>query len=112
MTSTHILSVLVENKPGVLARAAGLFARRGYNINSLSVGPTQDPKVSHMTIAVSVEEHPLEQIVGQLDKLVNVIRIVDLEYDEAIEAEMDGINARLQRLAGLRPVPAPSSAVS
>lgn len=108
--STHILSVLVENKPGVLARAAGLFARRGFNINSLSVGPTQDPEVSHMTIAVSVETHPLEQIVGQLDKLVNVLRIVDLEYDEAIEREMDGINTRLQRLAGLRPVPAPTRA--
>lgn len=108
--STHILSVLVENKPGVLARAAGLFARRGFNINSLSVGPTQDPEVSHMTIAVSVETHPLEQIVGQLDKLVNVLRIQDLEYDEAIEREMDGINTRLQRLAGLRPVPAPTRA--
>lgn len=111
MTSTHILSVLVENKPGVLARAAGLFARRGFNISSLAVGPTQDPAVSHMTIAVSVETHPLEQIVGQLDKLVNVIRIVDLEYDAAIEREMDGINDRLQRLAGLRPVPTPATAV-
>ena len=108
--STHILSVLVENKPGVLARAAGLFARRGFNIESLAVGPTQDPDVSHMTIAVSVDEHPLEQIVGQLDKLVNVLTIVDLEYDASIEREMDGINTRLQRLAGLRPVPAPSNA--
>ena len=109
--STHILSVLVENKPGVLARVAGLFARRGFNINSLSVGPTQDPNVSHMTIAVSVESHPLEQIVGQLDKLVNVLNIDDLEYDEAIEREMDGINSRLQRLTGLRPVPAPAEAI-
>jgi acetolactate synthase-1/3 small subunit len=102
--STHILSVIVENKPGVLARASGLFARRGFNIDSLAVGPTQDAAISHMTIALSVESTPLEQIVKQLDKLVNVLSIVDLEYDETIETEMDAINSRLQRLAGLRPV--------
>lgn len=110
--STHILSVLVENKPGVLARVAGLFFRRGYNINSLSVGPTQDAAISHMTIALSVESHPLEQIVKQLDKLVNVLDIEDLEYHEAIAAEMDAINARLQRLAELRPVSDASHAES
>ena len=110
--STHILSVLVENKPGVLARASGLFARRGFNIDSLAVGPTQDPDVSHMTMVVSVDTHPLEQVVKQLDKLINVLHIVDLDYNEAIEREMDSINARLQKLAGLRSVPAPSSVAS
>ena len=109
--STHILSVLVENKPGVLARTSGLFARRGYNIDSLAVGPTSDPAVSHMTIVVSVDLH-LDQVVKQLDKLINVLHIVDLDYDEAIEREMDSINSRLQKLAGLRPVPAPSSVAS
>ena len=73
--STHTLSVLVENKPGVLARAAGLFARRGFNIDSLAVGPTQDPEFSHMSIVVSVDGHPLEQVVSQLNKLINVIHI-------------------------------------
>ena len=81
--STHTLSVLVENKPGVLARAAGLFARRGYNIDSLAVGPTEDHTISHMTIVVSVDGHPLEQIVSQLDKLVNVI---DIEVDPVTAA--------------------------
>ena len=110
--STHILSVLVENKPGVLARASGLFARRGFNIDSLAVGPTQDPDISHMTLVVSVEDHGVEQVVKQLDKLINVLHIVDLDYDEAIEREMDSINSRLQKLVGLRPVPAPSRAAS
>lgn len=109
--STHVLSVLVQNKPGVLARTSGLFARRGFNIDSLAVGPTQDPAVSHMTIVVSVEDHGVEQVVKQLDKLINVLHIVDLDYDESIEREMDSINGRLQKLAGLRPVPAPAEAV-
>ena len=76
--TTHVLSVLVQNKPGVLARVAGLFARRGFNIDSLAVGPTQDPAVSHMTIVVSVEDHGVEQVVKQLDKLINVLHIVDI----------------------------------
>ena len=110
--STHILSVLVENKPGVLARTSGLFARRGFNIDSLAVGPTQDPAISHMTIVVSVEDHGVDQVVKHFDKLVNVLHIVDLEFDEAIEREMESINDRLQKLVGLRPVPAPSSVAS
>ena len=76
--STHVLSVIVENKPGVLARVSGLFARRAFNIDSLAVGPTGDPTVSHMTIVVSVDSKPLEQVVKQLDKLINVLQIVDV----------------------------------
>ena len=68
----HTLSVLVENKPGVLARVSGLFSRRGFNIDSLAVGPTEHPGVSRMTIVVSVEDFPLEQVTKQLNKLVNV----------------------------------------
>jgi acetolactate synthase-1/3 small subunit len=77
--SRHTLSVLVENKPGVLARIAGLFARRGYNIDSLAVGPTEHDEVSRMTIVVSVEDSPLEQVTKQLNKLVEVIKIVELD---------------------------------
>jgi acetolactate synthase I/III small subunit len=77
--STHILSVLVENKPGVLARVAGLFARRGYNIESLAVAPTDDERFSRITIVVDVESAPLEQIVKQLFKLINVVKISELD---------------------------------
>lgn len=84
----HTLSVLVENKPGVLARIAGLFARRGFNIESLAVGPTENPKVSRMTIVVKVEAKPLSQVVRQLDKLVNVIHIEELHHDGAVEREL------------------------
>ena len=79
MTERHTLSVLVENKPGVLARVSGLFSRRGFNIESLAVGPTEHPDVSRMTIVVAVEDFPLEQVTKQLNKLVNVIKIVELE---------------------------------
>ena len=84
----HTLSVLVENKPGVLARISGLFARRGYNIHSLAVGPTEYENVSRMTIVVNVEDKPLEQVVKQLNKLINVIKIVELERDSAVEREL------------------------
>ena len=77
--SKHTLSVLVENKPGVLARIAGLFARRGFNIDSLAVGPTEYADVSRMTIVVNVEDNPLEQVTKQLNKLINVLKIRDLE---------------------------------
>ena len=86
--STHTLSVLVENKPGVLARIAGLFSRRGFNIDSLAVGPTEHPEISRMTIAVSVDEQPLEQITKQLNKLVNVIKIVELEPSQTVQREL------------------------
>src|SRR6476661_6267881 len=85
---THTLSVLVENKPGVLARIAGLFSRRGFNIDSLAVGPTEHPRISRMTIVVGVDESPLEQVTKQLNKLVEVIKIVELEGREAIEREL------------------------
>jgi acetolactate synthase small subunit len=74
----HKLEVLVENEPGVLARVAGLFARRTYNIDSLTVGPTENAKISKMIIEVSVEGHSLEQVIAQLDKLINVIRIEEV----------------------------------
>jgi len=77
--SKHTLSVLVENKPGVLARIAGLFSRRGFNIDSLAVGPTEHPEISRMTIVVNVEDSPLEQVTKQLNKLIEVIKIVELD---------------------------------
>ncbi|WP_018682123.1 acetolactate synthase small subunit [Actinokineospora enzanensis] len=84
----HTLSVLVENKPGVLARVAGLFSRRGFNIESLAVGPTEHPDVSRMTIVVAVEDLPLEQVTKQLNKLINVIKIVELEPAAAVQREL------------------------
>jgi acetolactate synthase I/III small subunit len=86
--STHTLSVLVENKPGVLTRVAGLFARRGFNIHSLAVGPTEHPAVSRMTVVVDVDELPLEQVTKQLNKLVNVIKIVELEHSASVQREL------------------------
>ena len=84
----HTLSVLVENKPGVLARVAELFARRGFNIESLAVGTTQKPDISRMTIVVDIEEHSLEQVRKQLHKLVNVIEIVELDAETSVSREM------------------------
>jgi acetolactate synthase-1/3 small subunit len=84
----HTLSVLVENKPGVLARIAGLFSRRGFNIDSLAVGPTEHPEISRMTIAVNVEGNPLEQVTKQLNKLINVIKIVELEPGSSVQREL------------------------
>ena len=86
--TTHTLAVLVENSPGVLARVAGLFARRAYNIDSLSVSPTENPDVSRMTIVVNVESHSLEQVIRQLDKLVNVIHIAEMKVDNSVQAEL------------------------
>jgi acetolactate synthase-1/3 small subunit len=84
----HTLSVLVENKPGVLARIAGLFSRRGFNIDSLAVGPTEHDEVSRMTIVVNVEESPLEQVTKQLNKLVEVIKIVELDGSASVNREL------------------------
>ena len=86
--TTHTLSVLVENKPGVLARVSGLFSRRGFNIESLAVGPTEHPEISRITILVSVEGTALEQVTKQLNKLVNVIKIVELEDAHAVQREL------------------------
>src|SRR5436309_11551351 len=84
----HILSVLVENKFGVLSRVAGLFARRGFNIFSLAVSPTEDERFSRMTIVVDAESAPLEQVTRQLDKLINVVEIRELSKGEAVEREL------------------------
>jgi len=84
----HTLSVLVEDKPGVLARVSGLFSRRGFNIESLAVGPTEHPDVSRMTIVVAVEDLPLEQVTKQLNKLVNVLKIVELEPSASVQREL------------------------
>lgn len=84
----HTLVVRVENKPGVLTRVAGLFARRGFNIESLAVAPTDDPAFSRITILVDVESAPLEQVIKQLDKLINVVEIRDLDPSEAVEREL------------------------
>ncbi|HSH23466.1 MAG: acetolactate synthase small subunit [Actinomycetota bacterium] len=84
----HILSVLVENKAGVLTRIAGLFARRGFNIYSLAVAPTDDERFSRITIVVDVESKPLEQITKQLFKLINVVKISELAPEESVEREL------------------------
>lgn len=84
----HTLSVLVENSPGVLARVAGLFSRRGYNIDSLAVGPTEDPKVSRMTIVLNLEGHALDQVSAQLFKLVNVIGIQEVKEENSRQREL------------------------
>lgn len=84
----HTLAVLVENKSGVLARVAGLFSRRGYNIDSLAVGVTEDPTTSRMTIVVRGDDHVLEQVTKQLNKLIDVIRVTDLGAEESVEREL------------------------
>lgn len=84
----HILSVLVENKAGVLARVSGLFARRGFNIISLAVAPTEDERFSRITIAVDVASAPLEQVTKQLFKLINVVKITELDPRDAVEREL------------------------
>lgn len=84
----HTLTVLVENKPGVLTRVAGLFARRGFNIKSLAVGETEHPKISRMTIIVDVAQAPLEQVIKQLNKLINVLKVVELNLDDSIERRL------------------------
>ena len=86
--SKHTLSVLVENKPGVLARIAALFSRRGFNIDSLAVGPTEHPEISRMTVVVDVEALPLEQVTKQLNKLVEVLKVVELEPTASVQREI------------------------
>jgi acetolactate synthase-1/3 small subunit len=88
MSQTHTLSVLVENSPGVLARIASLFSRRGYNIDSLAVGPTENPDISRMTIVIDVEGHALDQVIAQLDKLINVISITELDPMTSVQREL------------------------
>jgi len=85
--STHVLSLLVEDKPGLLTRVAGLFARRGFNIHSLAVGTSEVDGLSRITVVVDVEELPLEQVTKQLNKLINVIKIVELEPSQSVQRE-------------------------
>jgi acetolactate synthase-1/3 small subunit len=84
----HILSILVENKPGVLTRIAGLFARRGFNIDTLAVGPTDDETISRITLTLDGAVHPIDQVTKQLHKLVNVLKIRDLEPEETLAREL------------------------
>jgi len=94
--TTHTLSVLVENKPGVLAHVAALFSRRAFNITSLSVGPTADDRVSRMTIVVDGASTPVDQVHKQLEKLVRVLKVVELAGDEAVERELALIKVLVQ----------------
>ena len=94
MSTTHTLSVLVEDRPGVLARISALFSRRGFNIQSLAVGATEQKNLSRMTIVVQVEDFPLEQVTKQLNKLINVIKIVEQDDDQAVSRELALIKVR------------------
>ena len=95
--SVHTLSVLVENKPGVLARVSGLFSRRGFNIDSLAVGETEYPEVSRITIVVNAEENALEQVTKQLNKLVNVLKIVEMDPATSVQRELLLVKVRAER---------------
>ena len=88
MSSRHTLSVLVQDRPGVLARISALFSRRGFNIDSLAVGPTEQPVVSRMTVVVEVEKLPLEQVTKQLNKLVEVLKVVELDPLTSVDREL------------------------
>ncbi|HYX79658.1 MAG TPA: acetolactate synthase small subunit [Actinomycetota bacterium] len=90
----HTISVLVEDKPGVLTRVAGLFAARGFNIDSLAVGPTNESGLSRMTIVVQVDRKPLEQVTKQLNKLINVIKILEHDPGDAVERELMLVKVR------------------
>ncbi|CCH80330.1 acetolactate synthase (acetohydroxy-acid synthase) (small subunit) [Nostocoides japonicum T1-X7] len=92
--SRHTLSVLVENKPGVLARIASLFSRRGFNINSLAVGETEIPEISRMTVVVDVEDQPLEQVTKQLNKLVEVLKVVELDGGASVQRQIILVKVR------------------
>jgi acetolactate synthase-1/3 small subunit len=94
MSSKHTLSVLVENKPGVLARIAGLFSRRGFNIDSLAVGPTEHVDISRMTVVVEVDQLPLEQVTKQLNKLIEVIKVVELDPTASVQRQVVLIKVR------------------
>lgn len=84
----HVLSILVENRPGVLARVAGLFSRRGFNIDTLAVGPTDDPEVSRITLTLDGAVHPIDQVTKQLHKLINVLKIRDMEPESTVAREL------------------------
>src|SRR6266536_2255266 len=100
--SLHTMSVLVEDKPGVLTRVAGLFSARGFNIDSLAVGPTEEPGLSRMTIVVNVETKSLEQVTKQLNKLINVIKILEHEPDQTVERELALVKVKAEGEARAR----------
>jgi acetolactate synthase-1/3 small subunit len=100
--SLHTLSVLVEDKPGVLTRVAGLFAARGFNIDSLAVGPSEERGLSRMTIVVDVDVKPLEQVTKQLNKLINVIKILEHEPDQTVERELALVKVKAEGEARAR----------
>ncbi len=105
--SRHTLSVLVENKPGVLTRVAGLFARRSFNIHSLAVGPTEHEEISRITVVVDVDALPREQVTKQLNKLIHVLKIVELEQSASVQRELLLVKVRAdlaQRSHGLEVV--------
>ena len=102
--SLHTLSVLVEDRPGVLARVAGLFAARGFNIHSLAVGTTEEAGLSRMTIVVDVQTKPLEQVVKQLNKLINVLKVLELDGGESVERELALIKVRAEGDARARAI--------
>lgn len=93
----HTISVLVENKFGVLARVAGMFSGRGYNIRTLNVGPTHDPKISRMTIVVREKENVLNQIIKQLDKLIDVIQVIDFREGDYVDRELVLVQVKVDR---------------
>lgn len=95
--SHHVLSLLVEDKPGLLTRVAGLFARRGYNIHSLAVGTTEVEGLSRITLVVDVADSPLEQVTKQLNKLINVLKIVELEPDASVQREHMLVKVRIDQ---------------
>ena len=105
----HVLSILVENKAGVLTRIAGLFARRGFNIDTLTVGPTEDEQISRVTLTVDGALHPIDQVTKQLHKLVNVLKIRDLEPEESVSRELalfkiacdSGTRGEVMQIAGI-----------
>ncbi|MBK6887115.1 MAG: acetolactate synthase small subunit [Tetrasphaera sp.] len=90
----HTLSVLVQDKPGVLARISALFSRRGFNIDSLAVGPTELPDVSRMTVVVDVDALPLEQVTKQLNKLVEVLKVVEIEATNSVQSQIVLVKVR------------------
>ena len=94
MTTKHTLSVLVENKPGVLTRISALFSRRGFNIDALAVGPTENPDVSRMTVVVDVDALPLEQVTKQLKKLIEVLKVVELDPQASVHRQVVLVKVR------------------
>ena len=99
MGNRHTLSILVENQPGVLARVAALFTRRAFNIHSLAVGETEEPSISRITVQVDAEDLPFEQVTKQLNKLVNVLKVVELDvHRESLVIQAAGVQSKLEAL--------------